>query len=157
VRAAAGSGAVGLTVLVLGLGAGVLLALSEFSTLYSVEVVTATCEDLADPSLKDTCVVKGGEQHSYGLLVLAGFCALMAWGAGVGASRPAAFALAAAGVVALAITLFGDLPDTSKTGAVGATFAEAEAQKGSGVWLQLMGGAAALAAGALRIRFPRRD
>src|SRR3954469_16654640 len=49
-------GAVWTVVLVLGLAGAVLMIVSEFATLRSVHVLTASCDDLADPSLRGSCV-----------------------------------------------------------------------------------------------------
>jgi hypothetical protein len=138
-------------VLALGVAAAVLMLATELAELYSIDVSTASCNDLADPSLADACETTGGEQHSYALIPLALLTVVMAVGAGLGGSRPAAFALAAAGVVVLGIALIGDLPDTTKTGEVGTSFTSARAVKGAGLWLELAGGALALCAGALRL------
>ena len=51
--------------------AGALLMIaSEFATLRSVKVLTASCSDLAEPSLRGSCVTHGGEEHSYALVLL---------------------------------------------------------------------------------------
>src|SRR4051794_18880138 len=74
---------------------GALLVIaSEFATLRSVKVLTASCGDLADPSLRGSCVTHGGEEHSYALVLLGVAALVMAWGATLGRSRPAAAALA---------------------------------------------------------------
>jgi hypothetical protein len=142
-----------IALLVLGLGvlAGVLMILTEFSTLFEVEVVTASCKDLADPDLADTCLTKGAEQHSYALVFLGALAIAMAWGAGIGMSRPAAIALVVAGVIVLAIAIIGDLPDSTKTGEIGTNFDQAAATKGIGIWFELVGGALAVVAGTLRL------
>ncbi len=145
------SGAAGPVVLVLGVAAAVLLVLTEVTTLFEIEVETATCGDLADPDQADQCDKTGGEQHSFALVPVAILVAVMAVGAGLGGSRPAGFALLAAGAVVLALALIGDLPDTTETGEVGSNFASARAVKGTGFWLELVGGALALLAGALRV------
>jgi hypothetical protein len=152
--ATTGAAPVDLAVLALGAAAGLLMVLTEFTDIYSVKVLTATCSDLADPGLADRCATTGGEQHSYAFLVLGLFCLLMAYGAGLGRSRPAALALAAAGLGVLLITLIGDLPDTSKTGALGVNFSQAETSKGTGFWLELIAGPLALLAGGLRLARP---
>jgi hypothetical protein len=138
-------------VLVLGVAAALLLLLTEATNLFSIDVVTASCKDLADPALEDACETTGGEQHSFALIPVALLVIVMAVGAGLGGSRPAGVALVGAGVVVLAIALLGDLPDTTKTGEVGSSFTSAEATKGPGFWFELAGGALALAAGALRL------
>ena len=141
----------GPVVLLLGVAVALLLLLTEVSTLYEIEVETATCSDLADPDQADSCETTGGEQHSYALVPLALLTAVMAVGAGLGGSRPAGFALIGIGIVVLAIALFLDLPDTTKTGEIGSNFASAEAIKGSAFWMEIAAGVLALIAGALRL------
>ena len=140
----------------LGVAAAVLMVLAELSNLFTIEVDTASCQDLADPDQADTCEQTGGEQHSFALVPVALLTAVMAVGAGLGGSRPAGLALLAAGVVVLAIALIGDLPDTNETGEIGFNFTSARAEKGSGFWFELVGGALATAAGALRLLRPPR-
>src|SRR5436190_4478695 len=84
-------------VLLLALAGAALMILSEFATLRSVKVLTASCSDLADPSLRGSCVTHGGEEHSYALLLMGLVTVLMSWGAALGRSRPAAIALIAIG------------------------------------------------------------
>ncbi len=139
-------------ILTLGLAAALLLVLAEVTTLFSIEVDTATCSALADPDLADRCDTTGGEQHSFALVPIAVLVAVMAVGAGLGGSRPAGMALIGAGVLVLVITLAFDLPDTTKTGEVGSTFASAEAVKGPAFWFELVAGVLAVAAGVLRLR-----
>jgi hypothetical protein len=147
------SGALGPLILCIGLAAALLLVLTEVTTLFSIDVATATCSDLADPDLADRCDVTGGEQHSFALVPLAFLIGVMAVGAGVGGSRPAGIALVGAGVVILVIALAFDLPDTTKTGEIGSTFASAEAVKGPAFWFELIAGLLAAAAGMLRLRY----
>jgi hypothetical protein len=138
-------------ILALGVTAALLLVLTEVTTLFEIEVETASCSDLADPDQADRCETTGGEQHSFALIPVALLVVVMAVGAGLGGSRPAGFALLGAGAVVLAIALIADLPDTTKTGEIGSTFASAQAVKGSGFWLEIAGGALAAVAGALRL------
>ena len=127
------------------------MILAEVTSLYSIEVATATCSDIADVDLADKCDTTGGEQHSFALVPVAILTAVMAVGAGLGGSRPAGYALLGAGIVVLLITLLGDLPDTTKTGEVGSNFTSAHAEKGSGFWFELVAGVLSTAAGALRL------
>jgi hypothetical protein len=143
-------------VLLLGLAAAVLMVVSEFATLRSVKVLTASCSDLADPSLRSSCVTHGGEEHSYALVFMGLVTALMAWGAAVGRSRPAGIALIAIGAAVVAIALFTDVPDIHKTGVLGERFESAHAEAGPGLWLEIVGGALALAAGAMATAARRR-
>jgi hypothetical protein len=146
--------------LLAGLAAAGFMIAAEFSTLRSVKVLTASCADLADPQLRGSCVTRGGEEHSYALVLLGVVSALMAWGAFAGRSRPAAMALAAVGAAVLAIALITDVPDTNKTGVLGERFEQASAQAGPGLWLEIAGGGLAFALGVAgatgRIGAPRR-
>jgi hypothetical protein len=130
---------------------GLVLIVSDFLTLYHVDVVTANCSDLASPNLRDACTTTGGGHHGYALAILGVIALLMAYGAAVGASRPAGIALLVIGVAALGIVLLVDRPDIHKTGIVGAQFSNAEANPGAGYWLELIGAALVIAAGALRL------
>src|SRR4051794_9344066 len=145
-------------VLLLGMAGAILMIVSEFSTLRSVKVLTASCSDLADPSLRGSCVTHGGEEHAYALVLLGVVAALMTWGAVTGRSRPAAYAMIAIGAAVVVIALATDVPDIHKTGVLGDRFDSARAQAGPGLWMEIAGGALVLAAGvmaAVRRRRPR--
>ena len=78
----------------------------------------------------------------------------MAYGAAVGASRPAAIALVVIGLAAFGIALLVDRPDIHKTGIVGTQFSNAEAKPGIGYWLEYVGAGLVLVAGVLRLLRP---
>ncbi len=149
-------GTLRLAVLALGLTAGLLMLIAELSTIWSVDVVTASCSDLADPSLADACVRKGYEAHLFALIVLGLLVLVMTWGAARGASRPAALALVAIGAVVLAIALIGDAPKVDETGRIGQNFDEAEANPGAGFYLEIAGGILAVLGGGLALRLGAR-
>jgi hypothetical protein len=132
------------------------MVVSEFATLRSVKVLTASCNDLADPSLRGSCVTHGGEEHAYALVLLGVVAGLMAWGAAFGKSRPAAIALIAIGAAVLAIAFLTDLPDIHKTGVLGERFDSAHATAGPGLWLEIAGGALVLVAGVMATTARRR-
>ena len=138
-----------LALLTLGIGAGLLMILTEFSTLAHVEVLTASCQDLAQPELADTCETSGGEQHRYALLLLGLLTIAMTLAAVLLGLRTAAAALMLIGIVVLAVALIGDLPDTRREGAIGVRFTEAEAKKGAGFTYELIGGALAAIVGGM--------
>src|SRR2546421_6358560 len=139
--------------LVIGAGAvaGLLMIIAEFLLIRYVTTITASCSDLASPTVRHSCSTTGHSQHYWGIAILGLFTILMAFGAAAGRSRPAAYALLAAGLVCLGITLLHDLPDTSSKGQVGSNFASAEAHIGDGFWLELIGGVLAGAAAALAL------
>jgi hypothetical protein len=146
-----------LAVLALGVAAALLVVLAEVTNLVVVDVSGVGCEDaIADPERADDCEITGGEQHSFALVPIALLIGVMAVGAGLGRSRPAAIALVVAGMLVLGVALIGDLPDTSSTGQVGQNFDEAEASAGPALWFEIVGGALAVAAGGLRLWSDRR-
>src|SRR3954453_10586205 len=85
-----------------------LLAVAEFTDLYSIHVITVT--------VKSATV---GSHHGYALLIIALAAAAMAVGATRGGSRPAAVALLVLAVAALVIALAVDLPVVDETGLYG--------------------------------------
>lgn len=129
-----------------------LLLLTEFTTIFSVDVLASgTCEEIADPAARDACQTSGLEQHG-GAFVLLGLLALvMALGAGRGRSRPAAAALVAIGAVVLAFALGRDLPKSNDTGLVGIQYEEAKAGPRSGLYLEIVAGVLCVGAGVLRL------
>jgi hypothetical protein len=156
-----------LAVTAIGAVGAVLTILAEFTTITSVvqintsdfsppgaeEVVGGQCEVIndQDDALRDRCVLSGFERHG-GALVLLGLVGLaMAFGAGLGGSRPAAVALVVVGLVVLGIGLLADLPETNETGEIGRNFEGARAEPGAGFYFELIGGALMAAAGALRL------
>jgi hypothetical protein len=120
-------------------GAALLLA-AEFSTLYEVVVVTAVPAGGR---------FSAGAHHGYALGVMALAIVAMALGAVLGGSRPAALAVPALAAAALAIALVVDLPDVRETGLIGRTYEAADAKPRAGLYLEIAGGCAALAGGAL--------
>ena len=76
------------------------------------------------------------------------FAALLAFGAAVGRSRPAAFALLFVGVVVLVVALLGDRPTLDDKRGLEVYYGEAgtTGQAGGGYTLELIAGALALVA-----------
>jgi hypothetical protein len=143
---------VSLVVLALGVIGAILIVIAEFSTIARVEVLTAGACDVS--TVSDSCDSSGFEQHG-GAFILLGVAALaMTWGASRGASRPAATALVAIGVVVLAFSLIRDVPQTNETGFVGRQFDQAEAKPGNGLYLEIVGAGLILLAGVVRLRRP---
>ena len=142
-----------LGVTVAGAVAGLLMILSEFLTVASVDVANGSCEVIndANPSLADRCSLSGLERHGGALILIGLLALLMAWGAGVGRSRPAGIALLIAGALVLGIALLADLPVTDDTGAIGQNFEGAKAMAGVAFYLELVAGALAVLAGLTRV------
>ncbi len=140
-----------IAILALGVVGALLMIAAEFSPMRSVKVLTASCSDLAGPSARDACVTYGYEEHSYALVLMGVFALLMTWGAALGRSRPAGFALVAIGAAVVAIAFLTDVPDASKTGVIGQRFDSAHAEAGRGLWMEIAGGAAVLAAGVMAV------
>lgn len=114
--------------LVLALLGCLLLAVAEFTDLYSIHVITVT--------VKSATV---GSHHGYALLIVAIAAAAMAVGATRGGSRPAAVALLALAIAALVIALAVDLPVVDDTGLYGRDFEQARAQAEIGFKLETAG------------------
>jgi hypothetical protein len=143
-------------VAVAALLAGVLMLLTEVTTVISVDLKNTSCEVIYDsnPSLADNCSQTGFERSSVALLLLGLVTFAMGWGAAFGGSRPAALALIAIGVVVIGITLLGDLPASDDTGLIGRDYDQATASAGTGLWLELIGGILAVVAGLIRVIRP---
>jgi LPXTG-motif cell wall-anchored protein len=132
------------------------MLLTEVTTVISIDVAVGSCGSIYDtsPALADDCEQTGFERSSVALLLLGLLTLAMGVGAAFGRSRPAAVALVAIGVVVLGITLLVDLPASDETGLIGRRYAAAEASAGSGLWLELVGGALAVVAGLVRLVRP---
>ena len=113
--------------LVLPLVACLLLAIAEFTRLYEVRAITVVLDSST-----------GGAHHGYALLVIALVAAAMSFGAVVGGSRPAAFALVVLAAVALLVVLAIDLPDVDRTG-LSRDYERAEASPKTGFYLETAG------------------
>lgn len=136
--------------------AGVLMLLTEVTTVISVDLKNTSCEVIYDsnPSLADNCSQTGFERSSVALLLLGLVTFAMGWGAAFGGSRPAALALIAIGVVVIGIALLGDLPASDDTGLIGRDYDQATASAGMGLWFELIGGILAVVAGLIRVIRP---
>jgi peptidoglycan/LPS O-acetylase OafA/YrhL len=161
-RRLAGAGPLAWAVLALGLLAAVLMVMTEFSTIQSVRIGESTC-GAAEERLRDVCSTGGSEQHNWSLLVLGIFAALLAFGAAVGRSKPAALALGAVGLIVLAIALLLDRPTLDDKHGLEVFFGQAgtKPQTGGGYTLELIGGAVAVVAAGLALLrervAPRRE
>ena len=127
-----------------GLAAAVLLVATEFSTVASVDVASGSCEVIQDtnPELADRCELSGFERNGGSFLLLAVLAAVMAWGAGIGGSRPAAVALVVVGVAVLAWALLVDLPETERDRRAGAQLRGRDRRRGIGPHDRAGGGGA---------------
>ena len=126
---------------VLALVAVVLLVIAELTTVF--EVTVGSLEVVKRSST-------GGENHGYALLVIAVVAAAMTLAALRGGRAPAV-ALLALGAAALVIALAIDLPDTRGSGQLPEALAyeNAQARAGTGLGLELAGGALLCVAGGL--------
>jgi hypothetical protein len=158
-RAFQGASALAIGVTAAGLLAALLLVVTEFSTIASVELEATDCEVINDsnPELADRCELSGFERNGGSFILLAILAGAMAWGAGIGSSRPAAVTLAIVGVVVLAWALLVDLPETNETGALGPSYEGATAAAGPGLTIEIVAGVLALGAGAIRLLAPARE
>jgi hypothetical protein len=146
-----------LAVMAMGVVAALLLVVTEFTAVATVDVAGGSCEVIqdTDPELADRCELSGLERNGGAFLLLALLIVVMAWGAGFGRSRPAAVALVGVGVLVLLWALLVDLPVTDETGALGRNFDGAEGAAGPALTLEIVGGALALAAGVVALLAPQ--
>jgi hypothetical protein len=133
----------------LGVLAAILAVLAVFIPVYEITVNTLPCEP-AEVELAEQCSDAG----SIALLPLGLLSGLLAFGAGLGGSRPAALCMLPAGAAILALTLIIDLPKLGQTGAIGMNFERAAVHVGPAFWLELAAGALVLIAGAIRLVRP---
>ncbi len=130
--AVADRGASGL-ILTGALLAALLLVVAELTALYQVHIAT---------SLVPIKSVSGGSNHSYAMLVIglaAGGLGVWVWRSG---SRSALLALGVLGVVALLISLLGDLPDSHATGLAGSAtrgYVNASSTPSAGLYMETLG------------------
>ena len=132
--------------LALGLGAvaaiaAVLLVISEFLPLYKIVVGSLETE-------RDSEV--GWRNHAFAMLPLGLASIPMLLGALRGA-RPAMWALAAIGVVAIVIALTVDLPNATDEGLFGERYDDAEARPAIGFFLETLAGVLLILAGGLML------
>ena len=125
-------GWVGALVLIGGLVGALILLVAEFTTLFAVQTPSGTIHSEGT-----------GSHHAFAMAliaIVAGWLAVGAWRAG---SRPALLALGALGVLALLISLLGDLPDAQAHGLVraGAHLELASAKPSAGLYMDTLGGA----------------
>lgn len=139
--------------------ASAMLAVSEALPVARVELAAGSCEVIndANPALADRCVVSGFEQHAGAMLLIALVAAVMALGATVGRSLPASVATGALGLVALLLTLLIDLPETTRTGAIGSDYEGAVGKAGIGFYIELVAALAILALGVATFTRNRRN
>ena len=143
----AGAGPLAWAVLALGLLAAALMVATEFSTIQSVRIGESTC-GAAEEEVRNVCTTSGGEQHNYSLLVLGVLAALLAFGAAVGRSKPAALGLGLVGLVVLFVALVLDHPTLDDKRGLETLYGEqgTDPQTGGGYTLELIAGARALLA-----------
>jgi hypothetical protein len=129
---------------------------AELTTVISIDVASGSCETIHDtnPELADSCTQRGFERHGFAFVLLAVVTLALGWGAALGKSRPAAWALVGIGLVVLLLTLGRDLPASDDTGLIGRDYEAAEATAGIGLWLAVVAGVLAVVAGALRLLRP---
>ena len=113
--------------IVVALGA-LILAVSEFMTAF----------EFTPPGAEPLDSVSSADRHSYAMLVLAVFVLVALLIAVATGSRPAAYAVAAAGVIALLVFLIFDLPDAGRSGLL-PDLLTARAEPQAGFWLEAVG------------------
>src|SRR3954462_8508156 len=95
------SGGVAIGVAAAGALSALLLAVTEFLTVASVDVARGSCQVLndANPSIADRCSLSGFERHGGAFVRRSGWGRCLTIGASAGCPRPAAVALVVIGAV----------------------------------------------------------
>lgn len=122
-----------------GAAATVLLIVSEFLPLYRIVVGSLETERESRA---------GWRNHGFAMLLLGLASVPMLLGALRGA-RPAMWALAGIGIVAIVIAITVDLPNATDEGLYGERYDDAEARPAIGFFLETLGGVILLAVGGL--------
>lgn len=108
--------------------------------LFASELMTMF--EFAPPGAPALDTQSGGDRHGYALTLIAVFSIGALALAVFAASKPAATAVAVAGVVALGVFLLVDLPDANAVGTLTdetQSFFDAEAVPQGGFWLEMLG------------------
>ena len=134
-----GFGRLSLVVLTLGVVGGVLLCVTEVTTVVSIRAGGTVQASQS-----------GQDQHGLALLLLGVAALPLSWLATSGRARGGAVlaalsGLAVIGLVALLLWALGDLPDTGETGSFGVGSTPATAGPGVGFYLELAGALCLLA------------
>jgi hypothetical protein len=119
----------------------VLLIVSEFLPLYKVLVGALETETRSE---------KGWRNHGFAMLLL-GLAAIPMLLGSLRGARPAAYALAAIGVIAIVIALSVDLPAAKESGTLkeSVAYEDARAEPASGFFVETLGGVLLLLSGGL--------
>ena len=86
--------------------------------------------------------VSTGSNHAYAMVPIALLAALLAFAVWRAGSRPALLAIGLLGVLALLISLLGDLPDAHASGLIGSStthFAVASSRPSAGFYMETLG------------------
>jgi hypothetical protein len=138
-RAVSPGDLLGIALAVAAFGGAVLLALSDFMTLFDVH----TAAGVTVPGGG----VKGHENHSFAMLLLGVAALPLAYGATAGGSRPAMAGLAFFGAIAIVVALAFDLPDATGTNTLARTFENATGTPKAGFYMETLGAVLLLVAG----------
>ncbi len=126
-------GALGMILAGALLGA-LLLAVAEFTTLFTVHVSTS----LASIKSEGT-----GSHDDFALIPIALAAAALGIGFWRFGSRPALLAIGVLGVIAFLIAILGDLPDAKATGLIGSSathYVSASSTPSAGLYMETLGG-----------------
>jgi hypothetical protein len=131
--ASSGSGPIPAGILAGGLLGALLLLVAELTTLFEIRAQGANAVAKS---------VGTGSHHTFAMVPIALLAAFLAFAAWRGRSRPALLAIGVLSVIALLISLLGDLPDAQATGLLAAgagRYVNAASQPSVGLYLETLG------------------
>lgn len=117
-----------------GLLGALLLLVAEFTPLFAVST------SAAGSPVKS---VGTGSHHAYAMVPIALLAGVLAYGVWRVGSRPALLSIGLLAVIALLISLLGDLPDAHTSGLItssGGHYVSASSSPGAGLYLETLGG-----------------
>jgi hypothetical protein len=129
----------------------VLLLVADLSEISHRTIGIGACVDRAGSGV---CETSGHESHAWALAILAPFALVMAWGAVIGRSRAAAFALVAVGVAVLAIALAIDQPKLDDKRDLDALYDDVVGHAGPAFKIELVAGVLLVLVGGLGLARP---
>jgi hypothetical protein len=128
--------------------AAVLLVVADLSEISYRTIGIGACVDRQGTGV---CTTQGHESHAWALVILTPFVLVMAWGAVIGRSRAAAFALVSIGATVLVIALGIDLPKLDDKRGLETLYDDVVGHTGTAFKVELVAGVLLILSGGLSL------